>query len=116
MRTDDEQAYESALHEMELDTAYPWVKAWGRLIGLTYAQARAMQEQAEKDEAPAIAVIRTPGEASHWVLLTDVEPSAYETRLYLLDWASSRNLTIPEEVLRVWLDPNAVFPASTDSS
>ena len=98
------EAFEPEESHVDLDVLYPWVRAWSQLIGLSPEQTSSMQKRAYAEQAPPIALIRA-SDAERWVLLTDVWSNAYETRLWLLDWAWSRNLSIPYEVLRVWLDP-----------
>lgn len=108
---DHDGAELALLEEQEiLDAAYPWVRAWSQLIGLSPDQTLSMQRKAAAENAPATALIRV-SDAERWVTLSDVEPHAHETRLWLLDWGWSRLINIPYEVLRVWLDPLAVIPS-----
>jgi len=90
--------------------AHPWIIAWGMLCGFRRETTLSQLRLAEAELAPRTALSRFHQE--RWVTLEDVDEHAYETRLWLLDYAWSRGLTIPYEVLKVWLDPNAVRPST----
>lgn len=101
-------------HEPEHDesphyeaTDYPWIRAWGRLCGFDQHTVEAQLALARTEAAPetATAKVDTPG----WMTLIDIWPEAYESRIWMVDWAESRGLSIPASVLRVWLDPHALM-------
>ena len=92
--------------QTELDPQYPWVRAWGQLNGYNPEAILAQQREALRFHAPGV-VCWHNRDAIEWVSLLDIWPEAYETRLWFLDWAHSRDIELPYEVLKVWLDPYA---------
>lgn len=88
---------------------YPWIPAWGKLLGLSQVDVLEQQLRAEREGAPITALSRfeTAGN-ERWAVLDDV--TSLETRLFLVDWADAYHLVFPFDVLRHWLDPHYVPP------
>lgn len=91
---------------------YPWIPAWGMLCRFPPNVVREQLRLAVEQDAPPTALSRFHDD-QRWVCLADITTDAYETRLWLLDYAYSRDMTIPYEVLKVWLDPNVIRPLLT---
>ena len=106
----------AAAHEPEeeapdftMGRTYPWVLAWGRLHGFSDQVVLRHLWRAARELAPPTVLYYT--EAEVWLTLEDVTNP--ETRLWLLDWAQSRDLPLPYGVIRAWITPDYA-PASVD--
>lgn len=84
---------------------YPWIPAWGMLCRFPQDTVRAQIIKAVKEDAPPTALSRFHTDRG-WTTLEDVTET--ETRLWFLDYAYSRGMHLPYEVLKVWLDPVAI--------
>lgn len=107
---------QTELHPQEMyeHLDYPWIRAWGRLCGFTATATEAMLARARRDAAPGDALIWSslgdgqglPADehpTERWITLVDVTDP--ESRIWLVDYAQSRDLPVPYAAIRAWIDP-----------
>jgi hypothetical protein len=81
---------------------YPWIIAHALLRVLPSTEVAADLVRAVQVDAPPT-VLAYDGNG-RWLTLQGIPKEQHELRLWLLDYAFSRDMTIPYEVLKVWLD------------
>ena len=96
-------AYEEPVEDRPhyLPDRYPWIRAWGQLCRYDQETVESQLARAETENAPPDACYRFNTEP--WVTLKEIV--RVEARIWLVDWAESRDLAIPPSALRIWLDP-----------
>lgn len=83
---------------------YPWIIAYGMMQSTPAKIIRSDLVRAIQVGAPSSVICHNGNGV--WTTLGSIPAEHHETRLWLLDWAWSRDMTLPYETLKVWLDPN----------
>ena len=99
------------LHETTAGTDYPWLRGFAVYCNYDRSWLARTLSAARDQMAPATALSKTAGQ--RWMLLEDV--SLTEARLFFIDWAADWNMAIPDRVLKVWADPEAVRPPMAEA-
>jgi len=89
--------------EPEPTDDYPWIRAWGRLNHFSPQDTDRMLRRARAEHAPPSALASWFA-GDPWMVLDDVIHPP--TRRWLMRYAESFDLRIPEEVMDHWLDPS----------
>lgn len=82
---------------------YPWVRAWGELMGSYQYYIKDQIARAKAAGAPQTAVYQPAnGPSTEWVTLDAITSS--HTQRQLIIWADNNKIHIPSSVVQAWHD------------
>jgi len=96
----------STMYEPVNYVDYPWIQAWGRLLGFGATWINETIEAARQAQAPPAAIYPIIRDTTRWVTLEQVVDPA--TRSWLIEYAADQHLFLPTKILAHWADPGFV--------